>query len=302
MSAAHDTGKPGLIRAASYASVAVALTLVIAKVWAWQATGSIAMLSSLADSILDVIASLITFTAVRVALQPADSEHRFGHGKAEGLAALAQALIVGTSAVYVCYEAMMRFVSPEPLRAPEAGAAIMGASLVLTIGLVFFQRYVIERTRSVAIQADALHYKADIAVNAGVLVTIGIVAMTGWQTFDPMVGLVIAAYILLGAVQIGRESLHILLDREIDETDRRRIEAIAMDHPQIVGFHDLRTRSGGTRYFLQFHLEMDPKMDLTTAHEIMDEVEERILEIYPGSEIIIHADPEGVTERRDTFD
>jgi ferrous-iron efflux pump FieF len=175
-------------------------------------------------------------------------------------------------------------------------------SLVLTISLVAFQRLVVAKTGSVAIEADAMHYRADVLVNVGVLATIALVAVTGWQVVDPLVGLLVAAYILVGAVRIARRSLHILLDRELDTPHREAIRTIAMRHPAVRGFHDLRTRFGGNRNFLQFHLELDPSMNLLTAHEIMDTVEADIRSVYPGSEIIIHADPEGVTEPRDTFD
>lgn len=291
-----------LIKSATYASVTVALTLVLVKFWAWRLTDSVSLLSSLADSLLDVLASLITFWAVRYSLSPADHEHRFGHGKSEGLAALVQAGIVTASALYVTYEAIQRFIAPVAIQRPETGVAVILGSTVLTLLLVAYQRYVRRRTGSVAIAADAMHYKADVAVNLGVALAIGLTAASGWQLLDPLVALAVAAYLLRGAWDIASHALAILLDQEIPAKDRDRIRNLALAHPEVRGFHDMRTRHGGAGYIVQFHLELDPDMSLLRSHLILDEVEDRIRVAYPGCEIIIHADPLGLPERRDEFE
>ena len=291
-----------LIKTASYASLSMALALVAMKVWGWMATDSIALLSSLADSVLDVLASGVTFWAVRFSLSPADPEHRFGHGKSEGIAALLQAVIIAGSALYVGFEASNRFMSPQAIQAPEIGLSVMFIATAATILLVGFQRYVGRRTGSVAISADAVHYQTDVLVNLGVGLAIVITSWTGWTLVDPVVGLIIALFILRSALGIGRQSLEILLDHEIPEADRRKIRQISLDHPDVRGFHDMKTRFGGNHYIVQFHLELDTDISLWRSHEILDDVEDTILKLYPGCEILIHADPLGLAERRDKFE
>lgn len=286
---------------ASIASVSVALTLVALKLLAWQQTGSVSLLSSLVDSFLDVLASGITVIAIRISLQPADREHRFGHGKAEGLAALAQSLIIAASALYVLSEALARFFSPQSISNPEIGLATMGISIVLTLALVAFQRYVVRRTGSMAIGADALHYQSDLLINLGVAIAIPLASFTSLRLIDPLLGTLIALYILRTTWDIAGKALDVLLDRELPESERSKIKALAIAHPDVLGFHDLRTRSGGNRYFIQFHLELDPETSLRHTHKILDAVEDRIRSAYPGCEIIVHADPEGLEERRDRF-
>jgi len=291
-----------LRRRASYASISVALTLVATKIWAWLATGSISVLSSLVDSFLDVLASSITVVAVYYAMQPADSEHRFGHGKAEGLAALAQSLIITLSAIYVGTEAVERLANPQAIGNPGVGVGVMGVSIALTLALVAYQRYVVRITGSMAIAADSVHYEADLAVNLGVIVAVILAGWTNWSLIDPLVGLGIAAYILWTTFGIATRALDVLLDRELPPQDRERIRDLAIAHPDVHGFHDLRTRFGGSTYFIQFHLELKPDTTLLDAHRIMDSVEDAIHEIYPKCEIIVHTDPLGVDEMRDGFD
>lgn len=291
-----------LIRFASYASIMVALSLVALKIWGWQATSSVSLLSSLVDSVLDVFASGVTFLAVRYSLSPADTEHRFGHGKSEGLAALVQAMIITGSGIYVCSEAIQRFLSPQAIAAPEIGLTVIGIATAVTIGLVVLQRFVGRTTGSVAIAADALHYQSDILVNIGVALAIALTTWTGWAIVDPLFGLVIALFILRSVIGIGRRALDILLDREIPDDDRTRIQQIALIHPDVHGVHDMKTRFGGDHYIVQFHLEMEPAITLLRSHEIMDAVEERVMVSYPGCEIIIHADPLGINEKRDPFE
>jgi len=287
---------------ASFASLSVALTLVAAKIWAWWATSSISVLSSLVDSFRDVVASSITVVAVYYSLRPADSEHRFGHGKSEGLAALAQSLIITLSAIYVGMEAAGRLINPQAIKNPTIGVSVMGLSIALTLGLVVYQRYVIRATGSMAIAADSLHYEMDLAVNLSVAIAVVLAGWTKWSLIDPLVGLGVAAYIIWSTYGIATRALDVLLDRELPAEDRERIRELAIAHPEVHGFHDLRTRFGGSQYFIQFHLELKPDKTLLEAHRIMDAVEDAIQEVYPNCEIIVHTDPLGFDEMRDGFD
>lgn len=291
-----------LVRSATYASMGVAVVLVGAKAWAWLTTDSVSMLSSLADSLLDLFASALTFWAVRYSLAPADAEHRFGHGKSEGLAALVQALIIGASGLFVCREAIQRFVEPQPIMRPEVGLLVVLAATLATVLLVGYQRYVSKSTGSIAIGADAMHYTTDILVNLSVGVAVVLTAWTGWRLMDPLVGLGVAAYILFGACRMAAQALDILLDREIPEADRQRIKVIALTHPEVLGLHDMRTRHGGSNYIVQFHLDFPREISLWRSHEVMDEVEDQIRAEFPGCEIIIHADPLGIAESKDRFE
>lgn len=286
---------------AGYASVGVALALVGLKIWAWLATDSVAMLSSLADSLLDLLASAITLVAVKVAISPADCEHRFGHGKSEGIAGLVQAVVITGSAGYVCLRAIERLMQPSPVESPGVGVGVMLASLVLTISLVAFQRFVVQRTGSLAIAADAVHYRSDILTNVAVLAAIVLSSNWGLHIFDPLLGLVVVALILWSVALIVREALDVLLDRELPDEDRLRIAEIARAHPEVLGLHDMRTRSAGATKFVQFHLELDPKLSLSDAHIICDTVEREVRQIYPAAEVLIHADPYGLPENRDPF-
>jgi ferrous-iron efflux pump FieF len=287
--------------AAGYASVGVALTLIVLKIWAWLATDSVAMLSSLADSLLDLLASVITLFAVKVAISPADREHRFGHGKSEGIAGLVQAVIITGSAGYVCLQAIERLLAPSSVESPTVGVGVMLASLLLTVSLVAFQRFVVQRTGSLAIAADAVHYRSDILTNIAVLVAILLSSNWGLDIFDPLLGLVVVALILWSVAKIVRGALDVLLDRELPDEDRLRIEEIARAHPEVLGLHDMRTRSAGATKFVQFHLELDPKLSLSEAHTICDTVEREVHQIYPDAEVLIHADPYGLPENRDPF-
>lgn len=290
-----------LVRAAGAASVSVAIVLIVIKTLAAAATGSVAILSSLADSVLDLLASLITFVAVRFALEPADREHRFGHGKLEALASLAQAVIVTVSAGYVGFRAATRLLAPEPITAPAVGVLVMIVSLVLTIGLVTFQRYVVRTAGSLAIGADAVHYQSDILTNVAVLGAIALNAWLGWLVADPLLGLVVVVVILISLRSVVLGAFNVLLDRELSAAARRRIHETAMRHADVLGVHDLRTRSSGATDFIQFHLELESTLTLEQAHAITEDVEAAVKRDFPGAEVIIHADPYGIIEPRDRF-
>ena len=295
-----DTGR--LTRNAARASVAVATILIVAKTGAWIVTDSVALLSTLIDSILDAAASLVSLLAVRHALRPADRGHRFGHGKAEPLAGLTQGAFIFGSAIFLFLEAGSRFATPVPVSRPTVGVAVAVLSIVMTAGLVLYQGHVVRRTKSVAISADSLHYKTDLLVNGSVIVSILLAAEPDWGYADPAFAVFIGAYILFGAYRIARRSLNILMDRELSDQERDRIVDIAMAHPVVTGYHDLRTRSSGARKFIQMHLEMDGRLSLLQAHAVAEQVTNEIELAFPRSEALIHQDPEGVAERVARFD
>ncbi len=290
-----------LLRLATRASVATAAVLIAAKAAAWLMTGSVSLLTTLIESLMDLAASIINLFAVRHALQPADTYYRFGYGKAEPLAGLGQAAFVAGSAVFLIIEAIDRLITPKPVVNEAIGIGVMLFSMVVTYLLVRFQAYVVRQTQSLAVNADSLHYKGDFLVHGGVIVSLLLSALLGWQLSDPIFGIIIAVYILFNAKTIAQESLHILMDRELDESERRRIHAIVLTHPDVIDIHDLRTRSSGPRVFIQFHLELAPTISLTRAHEISDAVEAKLRTAFPNAGVIIHQDPEGVTERRAVF-
>lgn len=288
-----------LLRLATTASVATAGVLIAVKLVAFLLTDSISILSTLIDSMLDAAASVINLVAVRHALVPADREHRFGHGKAEPLAAVGQAIFITGSAVFLLIEASQRFLNPQPLSHSNVGIAVMVFSIVATLGLVTLQRYVIRRTGSLAISADQLHYTGDLLVNGAVIVALVLAAQLGWRFADPVFGIGIAVFILYNAWQIAAGAFDMLMDRELPEEDRSRIREVITAHDGVLGYHDLRTRASGPQIFIQCHIELDASLSLLQAHAIADDVENQLREAFPEAEVIIHEDPhEGGTSAR----
>ena len=294
-----DAGK--WMRRATYASMTVAGTLIVAKVFAWSATESVSLLSSLLDSLLDALASIVSFLAVRHALEPADHEHRFGHGKAEALAGLAQAAFITGSAVFLLIEAGDRLFHPQDVVNTNIGYAVMVFSIALTLALVTFQKFVVKRTGSVAIKADSAHYTMDLLVNVGVIASLFLSSEMGLGIADPLIAILIAGFIMHGAWEIGTESYNMLMDRELPDEDREKIREICVAHTEVHGVHDIRTRQSGPQVFIQLHLELDGDMRLHDVHEISEAVMFKIMDAYPNSEVIIHEDPEGVDEVRADF-
>ena len=291
-----------LVRSASIASLLVASTLIVLKYYGWVTTTSVSLLGSLADSLIDFLASVFVFVAISYSILPADAKHRFGYGKSEGLAAFVQSLLIGISGIYVCFEAIKRLLNPSQINQPSTAIWIILVSIVLTLALVMYQKYVVKKSKSIAIESDRYHYLTDTYINLSVLFSI---AITGWTRFvfiDALVGLLISGVILYTSVTLLKKSFKILLDQEIQSDDRDRIREIALDHPKVLGFHDLRTRDTGRKYIIQFHLELDPNMSLLESHEITDEVTDNVLKLYPDSELIIHTDPLGIDEERDPFE
>jgi len=289
------------MRHATYAAVATAAILVVIKLAAWAVTGSVALLSTLIDSLLDGAASLVNLWAVRHALQPADREHRFGHGKAEPLAGLAQAAFVAGSAIFLIIQSVERLINPLPVSRPEIGIAVMLIAILLTLGLVAFQKYVVRKTKSLAVSADSLHYAGDVLINASVILSLGLGAWLGWTLLDPLFAIAIALYLVATAKGIAQDSLTHLMDREFPEEERLRIKQIARTHPGVANVHDLRTRSSGITSFIQMHLELDGALPLAEAHEIADAVEQKLRAAFPEAEVIIHQDPAGLKENHPTF-
>jgi ferrous-iron efflux pump FieF len=284
------------MRLATYASVSTAGTLIVVKLAAWIYTDSISLLSTLLDSLLDAAASVVNLIAVRHALMPADREHRFGHGKAEPLAALGQSAFIAGSAIFLTIEAGQRLYAPQAVQHADTGIAVMIFAIVLTFALTRFQAYVVRKTGSVAIKADSLHYVGDLLVNGAVILALLAVSEFGWVHADPLFGLGIAAYILYNAWKIAVGALDMLMDRELPEEERRRITEIALAHAEVIDLHDLRTRTSGRQTFIQLHLEMDGNMPLHAAHDVADAVEAELLRAYPEAEVIIHEDPHGLEE------
>ena len=291
-----------LMRWATYASVSVAAVLIVTKVVAWVLTDSVSLLSTLIDSLLDAAASVINLVAVRHALQPADDEHRFGHGKAEPLAGLAQSAFIVGSALFLIFESIERIAHPTMIVNPEIGYSVMVFSIVVTVGLVIFQCYVVRKSGSLTISADSLHYQTDVMINGSVILSIFLASELGMTLADPIFAIGIALFISYTAWKIGTEALNILMDHELPDDDRRKIIEIACAQDGIEGVHDLRTRFSGTQVFIQMHVEMDGDMSLRRAHEIADVVELEVGEAYPNSEVIVHQDPEGIEDvERDRF-
>lgn len=283
-----DSGR--LTRLATYASVSVALILILVKLFGWWVTGSVSILASLLDSTLDVVASVMILFAVRLAQVPADSEHRFGHGKAEPLAALAQSVFIAGSAFYLLVYAVGRLINPEAIQQVPLGIWIMVFSMILTSGLVLFQRYVVRQTQSTAIKSDSLHYITDIAANA--LVALGlIVALWSFEWVDALLAIFIALFIGWSALKLAKESANQLLDIELPDEMREQIQQIILSHRGVEGFNDLRTYRSGPNMFIQVDLELDDRMPLVKAHRIAEEVTERIQEAFPQADVLIHQEP-----------
>ena len=290
-----------LMKRATTASVAVAAFMISIKLAAWIITDSVSLLSSLLDSVLDAAASILNLMAVRQAFVPADREHRFGHGKAEPLAGLGQAAFIGGSAVFLFIEAVHHLAQPTEVANSTIGVAVMAIAIAVTLGLVAYQRYVIRHTGSLVVSADELHYRSDVVLNASVILALVVSTMTGWVYADPLFGIAIGLWIIYGAWQVAQKALVQLMDHELPDADRARIRAIAQAHPEVTAVHDLRTRAAGPTAFIQVHLEMDGGMTLAEAHRVSDEVEASLVKAFPHTEVIIHQDPAGIEESRQSF-
>lgn len=287
-----------LRRFASLASIALALVLVGVKLWAWLATDSISLLSSAADALVDVIASVVTFTGVKYAAQPADHEHRYGHGKGEAVAALVQSILLAGAAVGLGAESVMRLITPAPLEQLGFGIWIVIASTAAASALVAMQTYVVKRTHSTAIAADRAHYMTDIAVNLAVLVALTLDHFFGWIRSDSIGALLISGYMLWNAREMANTSLSQLLDTELTDAQRETIRATVLSCDMVQGMHDLRTRYSGDRVFVDFHVEVDGAMSVTDGHAICDVVEEAVAALFPAADVTAHLEPTGLDDER----
>tara|TARA_R110002110_G_scaffold79145_1_gene207028 strand:- start:3412 stop:4350 length:939 start_codon:yes stop_codon:yes gene_type:complete len=283
-----------LMRRATLAAVLVAVVLIAMKSVVYYFTGSVAMLGTLLDSLLDGSASLLNLFAVRASLTPADDEHRFGHGKAEALAGLGQSIFIFGSAGYIAFASVRRLMDPAPISHSAAGIVVTVIAILLTLALVSYQRHVVSQTRSLAIEADSIHYRGDLLMNLSVIAALVLSGYFGWYWADPAFGLVIAALIAWSAAMIVMNATNQLMDRELSEDERERIKTIALNHAEVVNIHDLRTRTSGLQMFIQFHLELDRNITLLDAHHISDEVEKDIMTAFPGADVLIHQDPAGI--------
>jgi cation diffusion facilitator family transporter len=283
-------------RAITWASVLVALTLMVTKLLVVILTGSVSLLASFADSALDFFASVSAFFAVRYAAEPADDDHRFGHGKAESFASLFQALLVAVTAALVAREAVERLLHPSDISRPELALAVMAFSIVLTLGLVWAQGRAIKKSGSLAVTGDQAHYKADLLANVSVIVGIGIASYGGWPIADALIGLGIALWLVYTAWEVAKGALDQMMDRELPEAERKAIRDIAIGVEGVLSIHELRTRASGFYVHMQFHLDLDPQMTLAEAHKIVVEVERRLLASWPAADILIHPDPKGEAE------
>jgi cation diffusion facilitator family transporter len=285
-----------LTRRVTLLSVATALVLVGVKFAIWLVSGSVALMASMADSGLDLVASSVTFFAVRYAAAPPDAEHRYGHGKAEAFASLVQAGLVFASAALIGQEAIQRLIDPRPVAEGPWALGVMGLSIALTGALVFAQSWLLRRASSVAVSADRTHYAADLASNVIALIGIAAAALLRLGAADALAALAVAAILLWGAVSVFRESSDQLLDHELPDADRRHILDLVLQDPSVFDVHQLRTRSAGPVMHIQMHADLDPELSLESAHRIVVAAEKRILEAFPAADIIIHPDPQGRAE------
>ena len=286
-----------LLRLATRASVAVAGILIVTKAIAWWLSGSISMLAGLTDSLLDGVTSFLNLLAVHYALRPADDDHRYGHGKAESLAGMAQALFIAVSAVLIAIQAIERLKHPEPIGAPWIGIGVIVFSLVMTVALLVLQHRVVKATGSNAVRADSLHYRSDLLLNGSILVAL-VLASFGWPQLDAWFGLGIAGYILWSAIQIARQSFSVLMDEELPADVSQNMLELACSVPGVLGAHDLRTRISGNIWYVQLHLELPGELTLSVAHDLSDRAAEAIERRYPQAEVLVHADPQEVVKHR----
>jgi ferrous-iron efflux pump FieF len=299
MTTAPGSDHAALTTRAALASVAMALTLLGLKAWAAWTTGSVAVLGSLADTALDVIASLVTLFGVRVAAMPADSDHRFGHGKAEAIAALIQVGIIIVSALGIFWQAAARLAAGERTAEAPQGIAVSAIAIVLTLALIAYQRSVIRRTGSLAIGTDRLHYQSDLLLNLSVIAALALDQYAGFTRADPLFGIGIALWLLWNALSASRHAIDQLMDKEWPEEKRLRFLAVASCRPEATGIHDLRTRSSGSQDFAQFHIWVDPAMTVARAHDVVEAIEGDLAREFPGCEVLIHLDPEGQVDHPD---
>jgi ferrous-iron efflux pump FieF len=283
-----------LMKSASIASVVVASFLLIIKIIAFNMTDALSILAGLLDSLLDIVASVINFFAVRYALNPADDDHRYGHGKAEALAGLGQATLITTSVILLTLESISRIFAPKTITSVGIGLWVTIISIIFTLGLVMYQSYVVKKTKSLAIASDMLHYKTDFFLNITIFASLIITYFINFVQIDAILAIGIGIFILWGVKEILMQSVNQILDKELPDEERKKLYLLAVSHPKVHEIHDIRTRMSGNNVFLQFHMELPPQTLLLDAHHISEEVEAYIRKNYPYTiEVFIHIDPHG---------
>ena len=283
---------------AASASIGVSVTLSLIKGAAAITTGSLSILSSMIDSLTDVLSSSISWVAVRFSNKPLTKHHRYGYGKAESLSALIQAAFIAGSGGFILYDGINRFINPTPIKQTTVGLWIMGISIVLTVALISFQAAVVKKTNSQAIEADSAHYTVDLLTNGAIIVSLLVVKYLGWQWFDSLTAVFISGYLLWNSAHIAIKALEEITDHEVDDDIKSKIIALVYEVPEIKGYHDFRTRVSGLRMFIEIHLELDGNLTLSESHDISDKVEAKILAEFPQAQIIVHQDPYGLHEKR----
>lgn len=287
-----------LKRLAATLSVSLAVALCFLKIFGSIYTGSLAILSSLIDSLADVFASSLSFVAIKFSTRPASLEHRYGYGRAESISALAQAAFIAGSGLFVMYDGITRIINPASLEQTDFGIMVMAISLVATLGLIAFQKYVTKKTASPAIKADSAHYTVDVLTNLSIIVSLLVVKFLGINWFDILTAFVISAYLIFNAYKLAAEAVSALTDRELSPEIRQKVIDIVNNSDGIKGYHDFRSRDLGGAYFFEIHLELDGNLTLNITHQLTDKVEEAIKRQFPEAQVIIHQDPYGLRENR----
>lgn len=288
--------RSGLRRSAAFASIGVALFLLALKGWAAWRTGSTAMMGSLVDTLLDLVASMATLMGVWIAAQPADEKHRFGHGKAEAIAAMFQVVLISISALAIAARAVEQLLGGARTQAAGEGIAVSVVAMIATIALLAWQRYVIRRTASIAIETDHVHYQSDLLLNCAVIAALALDQYAGIAGADPLFGLAIGGWLGWNAWLASEKATTQLMDSEWPQEKRQRFLEVMARQPDLHGVHDLRTRTSGNRDFVQFHVWIDPSMTVREAHKVMDDIERRLHVEFPDVEILIHPDPDGLID------
>ncbi|WP_371187704.1 cation diffusion facilitator family transporter [Thalassotalea maritima] len=286
----QDSQYDSLVKMASRASIGVAATMLLIKLYAWYVSSSAAMLASATDALLDLLASSISFLIISFSLTPADAEHRFGHGKAENLGALLQATLIVSSAALLIFHGVERMITPQPILHSKAVIVVSIIAMLATVMLLSLQKYVISRTGSVAIRADSLHYQSDLLLNVGVIVAV-LLADYAFAIADGLYAVIVALFLLYGCIGIVKHAVDQLLDHELEAQDIDKIKAILRQHPQSLGFHRLRTRRSGKHRFIECHVELADDISLIQAHGIVTELEQQLVQLFPDCEVLIHVDP-----------
>lgn len=293
-----DNKQSDMKNKATIASILTALTLIIIKAFAALVTGSLSILSSMVDSMADILASSITFIAVHYADKPLTQKHRYGYGKAEAVSALIQAAFITGSAGFILYDGLHRFSHPVTLDETTVGLIVMIISLLITSALIIFQKKILKQIHSQAIRADNWHYVVDLISNSAVILSLLLIKYLDWMWIDVAVAALIAMYLIYCAGKIAYEAMEEITDKEIDDNEKQKIISAIMEIEQIKGWHDFRSRFSGNFLFIEIHLEFDGNLSLYTTHEISDKAEEKITSIFPQAQVIIHQDPHGLKEKR----